>query len=87
VLLRIVARHCPLELGVSVNELPGAEGRNPHRTVREDLKPRVLLGAACQLLELPADRPGGLVLAADQVKSPEAEQHLGQTRRRADALA
>jgi hypothetical protein len=33
--------------------------------VREDLEPRVLLGAAGQLLELPADRPGGLVLTAD----------------------
>jgi hypothetical protein len=64
VLLRVVARH-PLELGVSVDEVPGAERRHPHRTVREDLEPRVLLGAAGQLLELPADRPGGLVLTAD----------------------
>jgi hypothetical protein len=65
VLLRVVARHRPLELGAAVDELPGAERRHPHRTVREDLEPRVLLGAAGQLLELPADRPGGLVLTAD----------------------
>ena len=54
--------------------------------MRDDLKPRVLLGRG-QLTQLPADIEGSLVLGAHQVKPPEAEEDRGEIRGRTKALA